>query len=261
MDHQLQRGAILTSRTATVKLQLPRPQHPPKVKYFLKMKYFLKILQIRTLAATSTSSQSEIYSSNAEYEAGSESSSRETSRPSSPEAGSHENKSLYSPTPEMAIVTRSFHDAIHAVRDQQQRPVTRRLLKQQVQMASQKAMVNLQIRTSTPDPPKSNAMTNPRRSRARSGKANGVTGSSSEESSQSDSNEPRTASQARFQALKRRFETPPKTEESVPSHGVAVKRQRLFKSTSSQSATDCPPASIAQRTLSRTYSGTSSEGD
>ena len=33
---------------------------------------------------------------------------------------------------------------------------------------------------------------------------------------------------ARFQALKKRFETPPKTEESGPSHGVAVKRQRLF---------------------------------
>ena len=207
--------------------------------------------------STSTSSQSEIYS----YEAGSESSSRESSRPSSPEAGSHQNRSLYSPTPEMAIVTRSYHDAIHAVRDQQQRPVTRRLLKQQVLLASQKAIVNQLIKSSTPDPPKSNAMTYPRRSRARSGKANGVTGSSSEDSSQSDCNEPRTASQARFQALKRRFETPPKTEESGPSYGVAVKRQRLFRSTSSQSATDCPPASIAQRTVSRTYSGTSSEGD
>ena len=51
--------------------------------------------------STSTSSQSEIYSSNTEYEAGSESSSRESSRPSSPEAGSHQNRSLYSPTPEM----------------------------------------------------------------------------------------------------------------------------------------------------------------
>ena len=107
--------------------------------------------------STSTSSQSEIYSCNAEYEAGSESSSRETSRPSSPEAGSHQDRSLHSPLPEMAIVTRSFHDAIHAVRDQQQRPVTRRLLQQQVQLASQRAMVNLQIKTSTPDPPKSNA--------------------------------------------------------------------------------------------------------
>ena len=111
--------------------------------------------------STSTSSQSEIYSSNEEYEAGSESSSRVTSRPSSPEAGSHQDRSLHSPLPEMAIVTRSFHDAIHAVKDQQQRPVTKRLLQQQVQLASQRAMVNLQIKTSTPDPPKSNAKHSP----------------------------------------------------------------------------------------------------
>ena len=112
--------------------------------------------------STSTSSQSEIYSSNAEYEAGSESSSRETSRPSSPEAGSHQNRSLHSPLPEMAMVTKTFQDAIHAVWDQQQRPVTRHLLQQQIQLASQKAMVNLQIKISTPDPPKSNAKHPPR---------------------------------------------------------------------------------------------------
>ena len=161
----------------------------------------------------------------------------------------------------MAIVTRSFHDAIHAVRDQQQRPVTRHLLQQQVQLASQRAMVNLQIKTSTPDPPKSNAKPPPRRARARSEKANGVTSSSSEESSQSDRNEPQTSSQARFQALKRRFETPPKMEEVGPSYGVTVKRQRLFRTASSQSATNCPLTSTAPRTLPRTYSGTSSEGD
>ena len=56
-----------------------------------------------------------------------------------------------------------------------------------------------------------------------------------------------TASQARFQALKRRFETPPKMEENGPSHRVAVKRQRLFRTLSSQSATDCPPASISSK--------------
>ena len=223
--------------------------------------YTKNIVDSSNSYSTSTTSQSEIYSSNAEYEAGSESSSRETSRPSSPEAGSHQDRSLHSPLPEMTIVTRSFHDAVHAVRDQHQRAVTRRLLQQQVQLASQKALVNQQIKTSTPDPPKCNAMFPPRRSRARSGKANGVTSSSSEESSQSDSNEPRTASQARFQALKRRFETPPKTEEIGPSHGVAVKRQRLFRTPSSQSATNCPPVSTAQRTLPRSYSGTSSEGD
>ena len=161
----------------------------------------------------------------------------------------------------MAIVTRSFHDAVHAVRDQHKRAVTRHLLQQQVQLASQKALVNQQIKTSTPDPSKCNAMFPPRRSRARLGKAYGVTSSSSEESSQSDSNEPRTARKAHFQALKRRFETPPKTEENGPSHGVAVKRQRLFQTPSSQSATDCPLVSIAQRTLPRSNSGTSSEGD
>ena len=173
--------------------------------------------------STSTSSQSEIYSSNTEYEASSESSSRETSRPSSPESGSQQERTLYSPTPEMAIVTRNLHDAIHAVREQQGRPVTRHLLQQQTKLASQKLMVNIQIKTSTPDPPKSNANTLPRRARARSEKANGVTSSNSEDSSQRDCNEPRTASQARFLQLKRRFETPPKTEEIGPSHGVKGK--------------------------------------
>ena len=203
--------------------------------------------------STSTSSQNEIYSSNQEYEASSESSSRETSRPSSPESGSQQNRTLYSPTPEMAIVTRDLHDAIHAVREQQGRPVTRRLLKQQTQVASQKLLVNLHIKTSTPDPPKCNANTPPRRSRARSGKANGVTGSSSEDSSQSDCNEPQTSRQARFMALKRRFETPPKTGEDVPSHR---KRQRLSYRTPSQSATDG-----LRRTLPRSNSELSSEGD
>ena len=124
--------------------------------------YTKNIVDSSNSYSTSTSSQSEIYSSNAEYEAGSESSSRETSRPSSPEAGSHQDRSLHSPLPEMAIVTRSFHDAVHAVRDQHQRAVTRHLLQQQVQLASQKALVNQQIKTSTPDPPKSNAMFPPR---------------------------------------------------------------------------------------------------
>ena len=205
--------------------------------------------------STSTSSQSEIYSSNQEYEASSESSSRETSRPSSPESGSQQERTLYSPTPEMAIVTRNLHDAIHAVREQQGRPVTRHLLKQQTQVASQKLLVNLQIKTSTPDPPKCNANAPPRRPRARSEKANGVTGSSSEDSSQSD-NEPRTASQARFMALKRRFETPPKMGEDVPSHGATSKRQRLSYRTPSQSATD-----RLRRTLPRSNSELSSEGD
>ena len=41
-------------------------------------------------------------------------------------------RNLYFPLPEMVIVHRSMHDAIHAVREQQDRAVTRRLLQQQV---------------------------------------------------------------------------------------------------------------------------------
>ena len=156
----------------------------------------------------------------------------------------------------MAIVTRNLHDAIHAVREQQGRPVTRRLLQQQTQLASQKLLVNLQVNTSTPDPPKCNANAPPRRSRARLEKANGVTGSSSEESSSQSDNEPWTASQARFMALKRHFETPPKTGEDVPSHGVTEKRQKLSFRTPSQSATDG-----LWKTLPRSNSELSSEGD
>ena len=80
---------------------------------------------------TFTSSQSEITT---DYNANSESSSRETSRPSSPESGNLTTRMLYSPLPEMAIVHRTMHDAIHAVRE--------------------KLQCNMQIkRTSTPDPP------------------------------------------------------------------------------------------------------------
>ena len=99
---------------------------------------------------TYTSSQSEI----SEYDANSESSSRETSRPSSPESGNLTTRTLYSPLPEMAIVHRTMHDAIHAVREQQGRAVTRSLLSQQRTLAANKLQCNIQIkRTSTPDPP------------------------------------------------------------------------------------------------------------
>ena len=155
-SHQPQRGATQMNRTATVMDSSETPSQS-EISQYTK-----NIVDSSNACSTSTSSQSEIYSSNTEYEAGSESSSRESSRPSSPEAGSHQIRSLYLPTPAMVIVTRSYHDAIHAVRDQQQRPVTRHLLKQQVQLASQKALVNQQIKSSTPDPPKSNAMTFPR---------------------------------------------------------------------------------------------------
>ena len=104
---------------------------------------------------TTTSSQSEITT---EYDASSEPSSREASRPSSPESGNLSVRTVYSPTPEMAIIHRTMHDAIHAVREQQGRAVTRSLLNQQKAIAASKLQCNIQIkRTSTPEhPPMSN---------------------------------------------------------------------------------------------------------
>ena len=64
---------------------------------------------------TYTTSQGEIAT---DYDANSESSSRETSRPLLPESGNLTTRTLYSPTPEMAIIHRTMHDAIHAVREQ-----------------------------------------------------------------------------------------------------------------------------------------------
>ena len=110
---------------------------------------------------TTTSSQREIFSETAtKYDASSEASSCETSRPSSPESGNLTVRSVYSPLPEMAIVHKTMHDAIHTVRDQQGRAVTRRFLQKQQQLAASKLKCMSQIRkTSTPDPPppKSNA--------------------------------------------------------------------------------------------------------
>ena len=202
---------------------------------------------------TYTSSQSEITT---EYDASSEPSSREASRPSSPESGNLSVRTVYSPTPEMAIIHRTMHDAIHAVREQQGRVVTRSLLNQQKAIAASKLQCKIQIkRTSTPEhPPMSNVP--PRQARARSEKANGVTSSSSEESDC----EPQTSSMAWFQALKRWFETPTKSEEESPSHGT-FKRQRPFWKTSSQSATDCPSKEYHTPGPSRRLNGTASEGD
>ena len=202
---------------------------------------------------TATSSQSEITT---EYNASSEPSSREASRPSSPESGNLSVRTVYSPTPEMAIIHRTMHDAIYAVREQQGRAVTRSLLNQQKAIAASKLQCNIQIkRTSTPEhPPMSNVP--PRRARARSEKANGVTSGSSEESDC----ELQTSRMARFQALKRQFETPTKSEEESPSHGT-FKRQRLFRKTSSQSATDCPTKEYRTPGPSHRLNGTASEGD
>ena len=202
---------------------------------------------------TYTSSQSEITS---EYDASSEPSSREASNPSSPESGNLSVRTVYSPTPEMAIIHRTMHDAIHTVREQQGRVVMRSLLNQQKAIAASKLQCNIQIkRTSMPEhPPMSNVP--PRRARARLEKANGVTGGSSEESD----SEPQTSRMARFQALKMRFETPTKSKEESPSHGK-FKRQRLFRKTSSQSATDCPSKEYRTPGPSRRLNGTAYEGD
>ena len=202
---------------------------------------------------TYTSSQSEITT---EYNASSKPSSREASRPSSSESGNLSVRTVYSPTPEMAIIHRTMHDAIHAVREQQGRAVTRSLLNQQKTIAANKLQCNIQIkRTSTPEhPPMSNVP--PRRARARSEKANGVTSGSSEESDC----EPQTSRMARFQALKKRFETPTKSEEESPSHRT-LKRQRLFWKSSSQSATDCPSKEYRTPGPSQRLNGTASEGD
>ena len=138
---------------------------------------------------TYTSSQSEITS---EYNASSKPSNREASRPSSPESGNLTVRTVYSPTPEMAIIHRTMHDAIHTVREQQGRAVTRSLLNQQKAIAASKLQCNIQIkRTSMPEHP---SMSNvpPRRARARSEKANGVTSGSSEESD----SEPQTSRMA-----------------------------------------------------------------
>ena len=109
-----------------------------------------------------------------------------------------------------------MHDAIHAVREQQGRAVTRSLLNQQKAIAASKLQCNIQIkRTSTPEhPPMSNVPS--RRARARSEKANGVTSGSSEESD----SEPQTSRMARFQALKMRFETPksPRRKANLTEH-------------------------------------------
>ena len=202
---------------------------------------------------TYTSSQSEITT---EYNASSEPSSREASRPSSPESGNLSVRTVYSPTPEMAIINRTMHDAIHAVREQQGRVVTRSLLNQQKAIAANKLQCNIQIkRTSMPEhPPMSNVP--PRRARARSEKANGVTSGSSEESDC----EPQTSKMARFQALKMQFETPTKSKEESQSHGT-FKGQRLFRKTSSQSATDCPSKEYRTPGPSRRLNGTASKGD
>ena len=115
-------------------------QHPPKSEITSS---YNNIHNNRSDFDTYTSSQSEITS---EYNASSEPSSREASRPSSPESGNLSVRTVYSPTPEMAIIHRTMHDAIHAVREQQGRAVTRSLLNQQKVIAANKFQCNIQIK-------------------------------------------------------------------------------------------------------------------
>ena len=178
--------------------------------------------------ATLTTTSSDYTSTSqttSEDDASSEASSRETSRPSSPESGNLTVKSVYSLLPEMTIVHRTVHDAIHAVREQQGRAVTRSFFQQQQQVAASKLQCMNQIRkTSTPDLlPKSNAF--PRRTRARLEVANGT--SSSSEESNSDCEDPK---KARFLALKRRFESPSNSD----CEGPKCARTHYRTSTSSQ---------------------------
>ena len=202
--------------------------------------------------STIASSQSKIFS---DYDVNSKSSSREISRLSSPESGNMKARTLCSPLPEMAIVHRSMHDVIHTIREQQGRAVTRRLLQQQ-DLATHKLQCNAQIkRTSTPDSPSIVSNVPLRQAGARLEKANGVTSSSSEESG-----EPQTASRAHFMALKRQFKTPTKSKEETTSHSV-VKRQRLFHTPSSQSASSSLSVSDASGLSQRKSNGTASEGD
>ena len=157
-----------------VTITVSGPAHPPKVKYsqnfqMLHVPVTQRQVQVQTSmrsiphpprpavrqpaaptahsSRTTTSSQREIFSETAtEYDASSEASSRETSRPSSPESGNLTVRSVYSPLPEMAIVHKTMHNAIHAVRDQQGRAVTRRFLQEQQQLAASKLKCMSQIR-------------------------------------------------------------------------------------------------------------------
>ena len=188
---------------------------------------------------TITSSQSEIsMETSTEYDASSEASSRETSRPSSPESGNMTVRSVYSPLPEMAILHKSMHDAIHAVREQQGRAVTRTFFQQQQEVAANNLKCMSQIqKTSTPDPPPPKKNAFPRRPRARSEMVNGTTSGSSEES---DCENPR---KAKFLALKRQFKTSTSSNEETVKHARFPSRT----STPSQKWQCCRNASCEAR--------------
>ena len=101
-----------TRRPVTIVL-LPGPQHPPKVKYF---QVTITILILKPAHPPKVKYQNTMQIVNQAAE-----------KPSSPESGNLTTRTLYSPLPEMAIVHRSMHDAIHTVREHR-RAVTRSLL-------------------------------------------------------------------------------------------------------------------------------------
>ena len=156
----------------------------------------------------------------------------------------------------MAIIHKTMHDAIQAVRDQQGRAVTRSLLNQQKALAVSKLQCNIQIkRSSTPEhPPMSNV---PPREQELDRKRPMVSPAAVQRS--------QTVSHKHLvwlnsKLLKRWFETPTKSKEESQSHRT-VKRQRLFQKTSSQSATDCPSKEYHTPGPSHRLNGTASEGD
>ena len=155
----------------------------------------------------------------------------------------------------MAVIYRTMHDAIHAVRDQQGRAVTRSFLNQQKALAVSKLQYNIQIRgvqhlnTSMSNVP-------PRRARARLEKANGVTSGSSEEFRLWATN----IRMAWFQALKRWFETPTKFEEEGP----ISRNNQKSKASPENLLPKCHRLPIQKVSYSRPYrrlNGTASEGD
>ena len=115
---------------------------------------------------TATSSQSEISTETAtEYYASSDTSSRETLRSFSPESGNLRAKSVYLPLPGVAILHKTLHDAIHAVREQQGTAVTRKFFQQQHEVAASKLKCLSQI-WKTPDPPLSQEQCIPQTSKS-----------------------------------------------------------------------------------------------
>ena len=127
-----------TRRPVTIVL-IPEPQYPPKVKYFL--------VTITNLISAPTHPPKVKYQIPMQTV-------NETAGKLQDHHHQSQTKMLYSPLPDMAIVHRSVHNAIHAVKEQHRRAVTRSLLTQQKTLAANKLQRTAQIkRTLMPDPP------------------------------------------------------------------------------------------------------------